>query len=196
MGDFKLCTNAMNPKIVWRDHDSKYGADIYAIKQTMKELSGCNTKEKCQAKCNSYKGIAKKTYNKKYVCYSYKILTDICLMINENSTESWNYAGGCFENSSPMRMIDAIPGEVYKFENVRVQVRSNMDPFIVATKGNADADDFSFGIDIDFLYTFTGLIMFLAIILGVIVAAAVLLKEPISKTSFYAKMFKDPSLPS
>ena len=190
---FNECSNAFNPKIIWKDHNSKYGIDVYTIKEISRELKACNTKDSCQKECNSYKGIAKEIEEGKYECYSYKVLTDICLMI-KGTEAGWKYEGGCFAESSPSRMVDAEPGNRYTFESVRIQVRSYLDPYIVATTQNAEDDNFSFGVDVDFLYSITFLIMFSGIICGVIVAAAVLLKEPISKTQLFVRLFKDPVL--
>ncbi len=192
---FPQCSKAFNPRVIWHEHDPKYGIEVHTWTQEMKELKGCNNREACQKQCDKYQGIAKKTHQKGYVCYSYKVLTDICLTINYNSSDTWAYSGGCFENSSPIRMVPAKPGETYNFENVRVQVRSHSDPFVVATAENTQSEDFSFGIDIDFMYTLAFLILFVAILCGVVVAAAVILKDFIFQTQLYEKFFKDePSL--
>eukprot|EP00826_Nyctotherus_ovalis_P004846 TRINITY_DN11076_c0_g1_i5.p1 TRINITY_DN11076_c0_g1~~TRINITY_DN11076_c0_g1_i5.p1 ORF type:complete len:355 (-),score=97.79 TRINITY_DN11076_c0_g1_i5:22-1086(-) len=151
--EFPQCSKAFNPKVVWREHDSKYGVEINAWTQTETVMTGCDTKKNCQKKCDKYNGIVKKTYTKAYVCYSYKVLTDICLMVSHNSSGVWNYAGGCFEGGSPSRMVDAVPGETYVFNEIRIQVRSVADPYIIATQENANDPDFSFGSDVDFLYT-------------------------------------------
>jgi len=191
---FPQCSKAFNPKVVWREHDSKYGVEINAWKQTAREMSRCDTRKSCQKKCDSYKGIVRKPANSPFVCYSYKVLTDICLTISRNSSNVWNYAGGCFEDGEPSRMADAIPGESYIFNEIRIQVRAAEDPYIVATKENAEHPDFSFGSDIDFIYTIALVVLIIGIICGILVALGVLLKEQIFQTSLYKKWFKDKPL--
>ena len=189
---FPQCSKAFNPRVIWHQHDPTHGVEVYTWKQEMLELEGCNTKDTCQKKCDKYKGIAKKTRQKGgYVCYNYKVLSEICLTINYNGTDSWTYAGGCFENSSPVKMVTATPGETYTFENVKVQVRSIHDPYVVAARENTESEDLSFGTDIDFMYTFAFLILFVAILCGVVVAAAVILKDFIYQTQVFEKLFKD-----
>jgi len=188
---FDKCTKAFNPRVIWHEHDPKFGVELNTWKQEMTELKGCNDKESCQKQCDKHNGIAKKTAQKTFMCYSYKVLTDICLTIKYNASDTWQYAGGCFENGSPVRMIQAKPGESYTFDNVATQVRSATDPFVIAAKENTRDQDFSFGIDIDFMYTFAFLILFVAILCGVVVAAAVILKEFIFQTQLYDKFFKE-----
>ena len=191
---FPQCSKAFNPRVIWHEHDPKYGVEVHTWTQEMRELKGCTTKETCQAQCDKYEGIAKKTQQKGYVCYTYKVLTDICLTISYNNTDTWYYSGGCFEDSSPTRMVTAKPGDNFTFENIRVQVRSIADPYVVATMENTESEDFSFGIDIDFMYTFAFLVLFVAILCGVVVSAAVILKEFIFQTQLYEKFFKDAPL--
>lgn len=188
---FQQCSKAFNPRVIWHEHDPKYGVELNIWKQDTRELKGCNTKESCQAICDKYQGIAKKTKQFGYLCYSYKVMTDVCLTVSTNDTDSWTYRGGCFENGSPVRMVTAIPGQTYDFQDVTLQVRSVHDPYVVATKSNTASEDFSFGADIDFMYTFAFLILFVAIMCGVVVAAAVILKEFIFQTQLYEKFFKD-----
>ncbi|MDR3736518.1 MAG: hypothetical protein P4L10_13410 [Acidobacteriaceae bacterium] len=188
---FPQCTKAFNPRVIWHQHDPKYGSELNTWKQEVRALEGCNTREACQKKCNKYAGIAKRTRQKEYMCYSYKVLTDICLTLYYNTTDSWTYAGGCFENGSPVHMASAKPGQTYNFEDVTVQVRSRFDPYVVAAKENTESDDLSFGLDIDFIYTFAFLILFVAILCGVVVAAAVILEKYIVQTQLYEKFFRE-----
>eukprot|EP00826_Nyctotherus_ovalis_P064444 TRINITY_DN9453_c0_g6_i5.p1 TRINITY_DN9453_c0_g6~~TRINITY_DN9453_c0_g6_i5.p1 ORF type:complete len:354 (-),score=60.14 TRINITY_DN9453_c0_g6_i5:111-1172(-) len=187
---FKECKNAFNPKVTWRDHASKYGIDIYPIQQSAHELKSCNSREECQHKCNP-NGIAKEI-DQHYICYSYQILTDICLLIKPTAT-GWTYAGGCFADSSPTRMASVIPGKRYSFDDVRIQVRSHLDPYVVVAEKNGE--EFVVEGAMGVAYTVAFSIMFAGIVCGVIVAAAVLLKEPIVKTQLFARLFKGPPLP-
>jgi hypothetical protein len=194
---FAQCTKAFNPRVIWHNHDPTHGVELYTWKQEMRVLEGCNSREACQSKCDDYGGIAKKTHKKNYICYTYKVLTDICLLLDYNTTDSWTFAGGCFQDGMPYRMGIAKPGETYNFENVKIQVRSVYDPYVVVTSENAEYEELSFGADIDFMYTIAFLILFVAILCGVVVAAAVILKEFILKTQIYEKFFKDsPTLTS
>ncbi|MDR3736716.1 MAG: hypothetical protein P4L10_14430 [Acidobacteriaceae bacterium] len=188
---FPQCSKAFDQRVIWHQHDPKYGMEINTWRQEVHPVEGCNTRESCQKKCSKYNGIIKRTLKKDYICYSYKVLTDICLTLDYNATDSWAFAGGCFDDGSAARMAPAKPGETYNFENVKVQVRSKFDPYVVATKENTENDDFSFGVDIDFLYTFAFLILFVAILCGVVVAAAVILEKYIVGTQLYEKYFKD-----
>jgi hypothetical protein len=189
---FPKCSRADNPRVIWPDHDPTQGVEFYTWTQKAEPLSGCSTQETCQKQCDKRQGIAKKTREQgHYVCYSYLVLTDICLMVDYNGTDSWSYVGGCFDHRSPVRMATAEPGKSYFFDSIRIQIRSVHDPFIVATHQNSDSDDLSFGTDIDFLYSIAFFILFIAILCGVLVAAAVILKEYIYRTHFFEQFFQE-----
>jgi len=98
--------------------------------------SGNNCAKKCEKKGGVWSLEAKH-------CYGYDIIDSICLVINREENDfgdvDWQYIGGCFENGSPARYISAIPGTTYRFENVRIEVRENDDPYLAAvevTRGN------------------------------------------------------------
>lgn len=188
---FPGCSKAFNERVSWHIHDPKYGVEVNTWKQQMSSLPNCNSREDCQTICDKTNGIAKRTRTKEYVCYSYKVLTDICILVDYNATDSWTYKGGCFEGKSPLRYETATPGETYNFSNVRIQVRSANDPFIVVTKGSSDDTDLSLGSDIDFLYTLAFLLFFASVLCGVVVAAAVILKEYIFTTKMFANFFQE-----
>jgi hypothetical protein len=189
--NFPQCSKAANPRIIWKSHDPTHGIEVHSWTQNDLPMKGCNTRETCQKQCDPHNGIAKKTSTKEYVCYYYTVLTDICLLINYKGTEGWSYEGGCFEDGSPVRMIEAEPGKSYAFKNVRIQVRSALDPFVVAAKkSGGESGQFSLGADIDFLYTIAFILFFISIVCGVAVTAAVILREAVYVTDLYAKIFK------
>jgi hypothetical protein len=188
---FPQCSRALNPRIIWQQHDPALGPEFYAWTQVMRPLSGCRDKDACQKVCDKHQGIAKKTRDKgNYVCYSYMVLTDICLMVDYEAGV-WSYMGGCFEDGSPVRMAEAEPGKSYTFDHVRVQVRSVHDPYVVATQKNSEEDDLSFGLDIDFMYSFSFFLLMVGIISAILVAAAVVLKEWIYRTSLFQTYFNE-----
>jgi hypothetical protein len=185
---FPECRKAKNPRVIWRQHDPTTGAEILAWQQKATPLTGCHSHEACQKVCDKSGGIAKSGSGKSYICFTYKVVSEICLMMHYNGSDSWTYAGGCFENGSPVKMVPAVPGESYTFEHIRVQIRSVHDPYVVATFESHEDEDISLGVDVDFLYTFAFLLVVLAIILGILVAAAVLLKSRIYETSLFEKV--------
>lgn len=76
----------------------------------------------------------------------YKILNKICMVIAPSKDKfgeiEWNYVGGCFSDG-PARYEDGIPGEIYKFDNVEIEVRHKEDPFVIAIGATDDNVHFS-----------------------------------------------------
>lgn len=189
--EFPDCVMANNPKTSWYTHDPKTGVDFFTWRQETRPLTGCNTRETCQAQCDKFDGIAKKKLSKEYNCYTYIVLTDVCMLIEYNTTLGWVYRGGCFENGSPLRYEKAYPGTSYKFQNIGIQVRSVHDPVIVATRSSTGGDQYSLGANVDFFYTLAFLLFFLSILCGVVVASAVILKEYIVNSKIFVIFFRE-----
>jgi hypothetical protein len=69
------------------------------------------------------------TYGKK-LCYSYYVLEQVCLSVQQNDDPDtpdveWTYKGGCFTGGRSATYIQAEPGNVYNFTNVMITVRES-----------------------------------------------------------------------
>ena len=53
------------------------------------------------------------------MCYSYKILSDVCLTVKRKGM-SWEYSGGCFKGGEAAHYEVASPKEIYKFDKLLI----------------------------------------------------------------------------
>lgn len=109
-------------------------------------------------------------------CYTYDVLKSICLEVGltidpETQEENWEYRGGCFKNDSPTLYERGIPGTVYEFEYVPIEVRADDDPFNVAAKEGNISDEDS-GIDMSFFGWLSWLAFSFAVIGGMVLGVA------------------------
>jgi hypothetical protein len=142
------CLNAYDNKFVWRRNDPKDGIDIKTFIQDGSIIK-CKSQSDCYSQCKSLNGVGKKLVNSSYACYTYKVLNDVCFTVRHTKA-GWNYEGGCFKDKEPGHYVEAVPGQKYNFENLLVQVRDAMDPFVnITNKGDAP----NFGVDIDWIYS-------------------------------------------
>ena len=81
------------------------------------------------------------------VCYTYKIMTQVCLMLKfekdvEANTYSWIYTGGCFEDEQPVWYVDAVPGQKDDFKDIQFEVRLDRRSFgDISEQNGYDMDD-------------------------------------------------------
>ena len=81
------------------------------------------------------------------VCYTYKIMTQVCLMLKfekdvEANTYSWIYTGGCFEDEQPVWYVDAVPGQKDDFKDIQFEVRLDRRSFgDISEQNGYDLDD-------------------------------------------------------
>ena len=104
-------------------------------------------------------------------CYTYDVLTAICIEVGftvdpDTSEERWEYRGGCFENDSPVLMEKAVPGKVYEFDYVPIEVRADDDPYTAVSKeggleGGIDFSYFSWLGSLCFEFALIGSVVFI-----------------------------------
>jgi|LauGreDrversion4_2_1035121.scaffolds.fasta_scaffold119051_2 hypothetical protein len=112
--NFPECDNAKSGKFIWNDDDSRYGMDIPIWLQYEHDIDCANDNE-CDYYCEKY-------YNAEFVsgkrgkkCYSYEVLSAICLAIDYNPlTNEWSYVGGCFKDNKNYLMEPAVINKIYE----------------------------------------------------------------------------------
>lgn len=112
--NFPQCEQSKSGAFIWNEKDSTYGMDIPVWVQHEYEIDCANEKE-CDYYCEQY-------YNAEFVngkrgkkCYSYEVLSAICLAIEFNpTTNEWLYAGGCFKNNKNYLLEPAVINNIYK----------------------------------------------------------------------------------
>lgn len=179
---FNYCENALNPKFRWQQSDPKTGVDLKVWKQTKHTLS-CDSQSACVTACES--GISggiweESTFIPPGQCYSYQVLDRVCLLIAykeipENATYTWEYKGGCFENDEVALYKQALKGNVYKFDNLSIEVRADSDPFVAYEKSN-----FNIGANMSVFAWLAFILTFLGVI-GCIVFAGCYAKMHVSQ---------------
>lgn len=117
-------------------HDPHVGINVHAWQQK-EVLIDCGGKS-CEDACRQQRGwwVFSKSHQTG-TCYAYDILDTVCVKVHRAVDRfgkvQLQYVGGCFGGNQTERYFPADPGCVYQFENVTVEVRSDMDPFVVAT---------------------------------------------------------------
>ena len=143
--NFPRCKETETGKFIWNDDDPLYGIDIPVWTQKINDAD-CYDQEECEKYCEIY-------YNGEYVngkngkkCYSYDILDNICIIIDYDPVKNtYNYAGGCFNNGEHYMMTSAKPKNIYHFNDIEIEVRNDKDPVIKA--GALSKYSYSFGED-------------------------------------------------
>ena len=131
VANFPECQEVNSGKLMWNEDDPKTGIDVPVWTQTERQID-CTDQEDCQSVCSDYNAIYLNGRKGKK-CYSYKILSSICLTVDWDETlQQFNYKGGCFENGLHYLMTDPVIGKTYKFESVKFEVRNSNDPIIKA----------------------------------------------------------------
>ena len=140
--NFSQCSETLSEKFIWNEDDTKFGLDVPAWRQNVFEAY-CDDEKDCEYYC-------KTNYNGKFLdgkrgkkCYSYDILENICMVVEHNNiTDSFSYAGGCFDNNLHYSMIPASIDGVYRFDSIEMEIRDIDDPIIVASKMSNHKFDF------------------------------------------------------
>ena len=71
---FPDCEQAKNKKVRWQEGDDKEGIDVKAWQQVVdRDIS--------ESDCTSKGGIARTAFNGDKLCFTYNILTAICLTV-------------------------------------------------------------------------------------------------------------------
>ena len=135
------CPFAEKPGSRWQDSDPRTGEDLFPWRQREVDFE-CGSEEECQAKCNEHKGYFK---NNSERCFTYQVLDQVCMLVRENHDDEagqgvrWEFAGGCFKNrTESIRMKQAEPGKSYSFEHIKIEVRHELDPYVVAAENDFD----------------------------------------------------------
>ena len=63
-------------------------------------------------------------------CYSYQVLTKICVLLKyvehpETATFSWDYDGGCFEGGEFALYEPGVVGKTYSFDNLKIEAHQS-----------------------------------------------------------------------
>jgi hypothetical protein len=70
------------------------------------------------------------------------VLDTICLIVDKEENDygdvTWKFVKGCFQNGSPARYRKAKPNQYYFFDDIRIEVRDFMDPFLSAVEVSKD----------------------------------------------------------
>jgi hypothetical protein len=149
-GEFKPVANLPNCSYAqhgwWNDHDPTVGVDISNWYQDDVPIV-CSGK-KCVDVCRDNGGWWVWNYDKSEgKCYVYTILETICIKIrkyvDQFGRDMWGYAGGCYKNNEVGKYMKGKPGQTYKFENVKIEVRGYSDPYISAVSVTNNDAQFS-----------------------------------------------------
>ena len=169
--DLPECSRSKNGW--WNFHDPKVGVDVPTWYQEEHYIS-CSGKS-CTDACTKKNGLwVWKADNSTGICYSYTVLTQICIKISKYDDgfgkTHWKYDGGCFADDEPGKYVDAKPGSIYRFENVTISVRANDDPFLTTSQGSSLKNEGKNS------YSFVALLLFV-VALGTGIAGGVYYKK-------------------
>lgn len=130
--NFTQCSQTLSESFIWNEDDTKFGLDVPAWRQIINEAQ-CSDDSDCQDYClrnHNGKYLDGKTGKK---CFSYEVLENVCMTIQYNNiTDTFNYAGGCFENNRYYTLLPASIDNVYSFDSIEMEIRNKEDPIIVA----------------------------------------------------------------
>ena len=174
---------------MWPPSDPTTGVNVHSWFQREIEIkcSGNKCSKKCENKGGSWSIDAKR-------CYAYDIIDAICIIIdrleNDFGEVEWHYYGGCFEHGSPARYVSAIPGTTYEFEQVRIEVREEGDPYLTAV-------EVTHGDDVDFAksYRILGFIAIGLFVCALVCAAIVFVQLRRLKSESYQPQQDSPRGP-
>jgi hypothetical protein len=160
--DFPQCQQTLTGKFIWNNDDPKHGIDVPVWEQSSFDID-CTDVDECIKSCKergaefNINGINSKK------CYTYKVLDGICLTIEyDPNTEDYKFTGGCFRNNKHYMMVDAVPDNVYRFDDVEIEVRNKKDPIIKA--GEMSNFTFSFGTGWKYVGIFLNFLLILSFI--------------------------------
>eukprot|EP00824_Muranothrix_gubernata_P004095 TRINITY_DN15265_c0_g1_i1.p1 TRINITY_DN15265_c0_g1~~TRINITY_DN15265_c0_g1_i1.p1 ORF type:complete len:441 (-),score=48.89 TRINITY_DN15265_c0_g1_i1:35-1357(-) len=164
------CENSENPRARWRRDDPTIGVPIKTWQQHDTILN-CKTKDACRKKCEKKGGIYSKSKKTGNHCYTYQVLQEICILIDKDEGDNWNFAGGCYKNGAVEVMTNAIPGKMYDFTEIPIQVRHRLDPYALVVR-DTGTEDVDFGIDIDWLDDIAFFLFLVTLFLGIVIGLA------------------------
>jgi len=126
----------------WNENDPKVGVEVSNWWQNEIQIS-CSGKS-CVDKCRKQKGWwVWKNDESGGTCYGYDILKSICLTMSRKEDkfgqEDWEFKGGCFQEGQPGYYERGVPGTVYHFEGVRIEVRGHNDPYVSTLSVTGDS---------------------------------------------------------
>ena len=112
--NFPQCEQSKTGRFIWNEKDSKIGMDIPVWVQHENDIDCANDNE-CDFYCEKYYNAEFVNGKKGKKCYSYEILSAICLAIEYNPiTNEWLYAGGCFKDNKNYLLEPAIINHLYE----------------------------------------------------------------------------------
>ena len=125
----------------WNFHDPTIGIDVPTWYQEELYLD-CSGKA-CSDTCTKKNGWwVLKNDKTKGVCYTYTVLTQICIKVARHvdaiGNIHWKYTGGCFADNAPGKFEVGKPGNTYRFDNVPIYVRADNDPYISVLQSNSN----------------------------------------------------------
>jgi len=146
--NFSQCSETLSDKFIWNEDDSIFGLDVPAWKQKVYDAY-CEGDKDCEYYCQSNFGALFKDGKRGKKCYSYEILQNICFLVEYNNiTDTYSFAGGCFENNNHYSMIPANIDGLYRFDSIDIEIRNKYDPIIFAGK----MSDFKFDFGQSFVF--------------------------------------------
>lgn len=164
------CETVSSGKNAWNDDDTQNGIDIPVWIQYMNEAD-CSEDEGPKYCLENYGGAFVNGVNKR-VCYSYKILDSICVVIRyDRGKDQYKFYGGCFPGGKIYKMKSVTFGQVDKFTHVDIEVRDLSDPI---TQGGEMTDySYRFGAFWRHLGFILNILLFIAIALILYCAFAI-----------------------
>lgn len=158
---FPQCLESISGKFIWNSEDPINGLDVPAW--TQEEISvDCTDEEDCQSTCDEYDALYLNGKKGKK-CFSYKILTSICITIEYNKiTNEYNFKGGCFKGGLHYLMGKPEKDKIYYFDQVKIEVRNFQDPVIKA--GEYSNYSYSFGASMNWLAILLNVLFWIALL--------------------------------
>jgi hypothetical protein len=168
--NFPICKNALNPKIRWQANDPRNGQDFKVWNQ---ETTDVASESECSSKGGIFRGkkVKKGEDTGAGKCYVYMVVKRVCLMIAfklhpETASYAWEYRGGCYGSGEIAVYEKAVPGQVYRFSEVPIEVRE--DESLYVEFGNASSAISSSLSPV--FHIISSIFLFLALVFGILFA--------------------------
>jgi hypothetical protein len=144
--NFPQCEETKSGKFIWNSQDSNYGMDIPVWTQKAYDID-CTNEFECDFYCEKYYKAEFVNGKRGKKCYSYLVLSGICLAISYDSVkDDWVFAGGCFKGNKTSIYEYAEINKKYDFSSIEIEVRNLVDPVIQAGIISNYSYDFGLGI--------------------------------------------------
>ena len=112
--NFPQCEQSISGNFIWNSQDSKFGFDIPVWVQHENDID-CTNDNDCDYYCEKYYNAEFVNGKKGKKCFSYEVLSAICLAIEYNLvTDEWAYAGGCFKGGKNYLLEQATINHIYE----------------------------------------------------------------------------------